>query len=149
MPQYVHLRQIRGTYPGVPISALTATANAEVQKDIIEGLKLNIRVPLKLSFNRQNLDYEVRVKKKDPVGDMAAYILANHPRDTGIVYCTARERCEEVAKMLREKYNLNARHYHAGVGDGDKIRVQEKWRSGEVQIIVATVHPFSCAIDRS
>lgn len=126
-------------YPGVPISALTATANAEVQEDIISRLNLNIREQLKLSFNRQNLDYEVRLKKKDPVGDMAAYILQNHPRDTGIVYCTSRDRCEEVAKMLREKYNLSARHYHAQVADEDKNRIQELWSSGEVQIIVATV----------
>ncbi|EIW60679.1 ATP-dependent DNA helicase [Trametes versicolor FP-101664 SS1] len=145
---YVHLSQIRVMYPGVPISALTATANAEVQEDIISRLNLNIREQLKLSFNRQNLDYEVRLKKKDPVGDMAAYILENHPRDTGIVYCTSRDRCEEVAKMLREKYNLSARHYHAQVADGDKNRVQELWSSGEVQIIVATI-AFGMGIDKA
>ncbi|OJT14202.1 ATP-dependent DNA helicase hus2/rqh1 [Trametes pubescens] len=145
---YVHLSQIRVTYPGVPISALTATANAEVQGDIISRLQLNIREQLKLSFNRQNLDYEVRPKKKDPVGDMAAYIQEHHPRDTGIVYCTSRDRCEEVAKMLREKHNLNARHYHAHLAHEDKNRVQEKWSSGEVQIIVATI-AFGMGIDKA
>ena len=137
--QYAHLSQLRIVYPGVPISAMTGTANAQVQRDIISRLRLTVKEPFKLSFNRPNLDYDVRLKKKNVLEDIATFIREHHPRDTGIIYCSSRDRCEEVAKSLRERYNLNVRHYHAQMVEQDKSRVQHDWSSGRVQIIVATV----------
>ncbi|KAI0362779.1 ATP-dependent DNA helicase [Trametes cingulata] len=148
---YAHLSQIREVYPGVPISALTATANSEVQGDIITRLRMTIREPLKLSFNRPNLDYDVReksTKNTKSIQDMAEYIQQNHPHDTGIVYCSSRNRCEDVAKSLRDHYGLNAKHYHATMVEGDRTRVQQQWSNGEVQIIVATI-AFGMGIDKA
>ncbi|KAI0371806.1 ATP-dependent DNA helicase [Pilatotrama ljubarskyi] len=145
---YAHLSQIRNVYPGVPISALTATANGEVEGDIITRLGMSIREPLKLSFNRPNLDYDVRVKKSKALPEIAEYIRQHHPRDTGIIYCSARNRCEDLAKTLRDVYKLNAKHYHANMSDGDRTRVQQQWSSGEVQIIVATI-AFGMGIDKA
>ncbi|KAI0332077.1 ATP-dependent DNA helicase [Cubamyces sp. BRFM 1775] len=145
---YAHLSQLRIVYPDVPISALTGTANAQVQRDIISRLRLRVKEPFKLSFNRPNLDYDVRLKKKNVLEDIATFIRQHHPRDTGIIYCSSRDRCEEIAKSLREKHNLNARHYHAQMVDQDKTRVQYDWSSGHVQIIVATI-AFGMGIDKA
>ena len=62
-PQYAQLTELRKSYPKVPITALTATANAEIESDIISRLNIPRCARLKLSFNRANLDYEVRPKK--------------------------------------------------------------------------------------
>ena len=94
--QYTQLTELRKNYPTVPISALTATANAEVEHDIVSRLSIPDCVRLKLSFNRANLDYEVRMKKghKGCVDEIAATIQTNYPRDTGIIYCHSRDKCE-------------------------------------------------------
>ena len=125
----------------MPISALTATANAEVDHDIVSRLDMPNCVRLKLSFNRTNLDYEVRPKKghKLCVEEMAKIIQDRFPMDTGIIYCHSRDKCEEVAKELRERHRLKAKHFHAGLDHRDKLRVQTEWSEGEVLIIVATV----------
>ncbi|KAI0670685.1 P-loop containing nucleoside triphosphate hydrolase protein [Trametes maxima] len=144
---YIVLSELRKVYPSVPISALTATANAEVEGDIIAKLGLSIHAPLKLSFNRPNLDYDVRHKKKNAVAEIAQYIKQEHPGETGIIYCNARNRCEEVAKALRDDHGLNARHYHASMSEGDRNRVQDMWSKDEVRIIVATI-AFGMGIDK-
>ncbi|KAI0822656.1 P-loop containing nucleoside triphosphate hydrolase protein [Trametes gibbosa] len=144
---YASLRDLRKTYPGVPISALTATASMEIRQDIISQLGLSIRAPYKLPFNRPNLDYEVRVKKKDFEKEIAAYIKERHPGESGIIYCSSRNGCEEVAMRLRAQ-NINAMHFHASMDSKDKARIQERWNSGEFQVIVATI-AFGMGIDKS
>ena len=96
---------------------------------------------LKLSFNRKNLDYEVRPKKgnKACLAEIAEYIKQNHINETGIIYCLSRASCEDVAKALREKFGLQAKHYHASMNPKDRERVQKEWYRGVVLIIVATV----------
>ncbi|KAI1790726.1 ATP-dependent RNA helicase [Ganoderma leucocontextum] len=147
---YTQLTELRKNFPTVPISALTATANAEVEHDIVSRLNIPSCVRLKLSFNRANLDYEVRPKKghKGCVDDIAAVIQTNYPTDTGIIYCHSRDKCEEVAKELRERFGLNAKHYHAALDPRDKFRVQQEWNQGDVLIIVATI-AFGMGIDKA
>ncbi|KAI0713295.1 ATP-dependent RNA helicase [Earliella scabrosa] len=147
---YTQLTDLRKTYPHVPISALTATANAEVEQDIMARLGMRNPVHLKLSFNRKNLDYDVRPKKgnKACLAEIAEYIKTNHKTETGIIYCTSRNNCEDVAKTLREIYGLQARHYHAQMDPRDRERVQKEWYRGDVLIIVATI-AFGMGIDKA
>ncbi|KAI8998921.1 hypothetical protein BD414DRAFT_476448 [Trametes punicea] len=145
---YANLSQLRASFPGVPITALTGTANREVQGDIISRLHLSVERPLKLSFNRPNLDYDVRYKGKNVLGDIAEFIQNGHQGETGIIYCSSRDKCEEVAKTLRDKFKLNAKHYHAQMAEQDKIRVQREWSNGDVHIIVATI-AFGMGIDKA
>ncbi|KAH9857775.1 hypothetical protein C2E23DRAFT_805636 [Lenzites betulinus] len=144
---YKHLSRLRDNYPGVPIMALTATASKEIQQDIVRELGITVRAPYKLPFNRPNLDYEVRVKKKDFEKEIAAYIKEHHPGESGIIYCGSRNGCEELAKRLRETHGINAKHFHASMDARDKCRVQEMWNVGEFQVIVATV-AFGMGIDK-
>ncbi|KAI9056668.1 ATP-dependent DNA helicase [Trametes sanguinea] len=145
---YVRLNTLRTTYPGVPISALTATASPEVQGDIVTRLHLKIRAPWKLSANRPNLDYDVRHKGKNVLDEIAGFIKSKWPRETGIIYCLSRDKCEEVAKLLRDKFQLSAKHYHAAMAEQDKAQVQQEWSSGRIRIIVATI-AFGMGIDKA
>ena len=130
--------------------ALTATATSKVFTDVVTCLGIDGCLVLKHSFNRPNLSYSVvRKKNKKVVQDIAEWILANHPRATGIIYCFSQRNCEEVAKELRDSHHLRAKHYHAGLPDEDRKRTQDAWKDGTIRIIVATVrvinelHPFS------
>ncbi|KAJ1310380.1 hypothetical protein OPQ81_007118 [Rhizoctonia solani] len=144
---YQGLGFLRQSYPGIPIMALTATANAKVRQDVILKLGITGCVELVQSFNRPNLHYEVRKKGKGVVTDIATYIQAHHHEQTGVVYCLSRAKCEEVAKELREKHAISARHYHAAMTANDKSETQAAWISGECNVIVATI-AFGMGIDK-
>jgi bloom syndrome protein len=58
---------------------------------------------------------------------------------SGIIYCTSKKSCENVAETLSKKHKINARFYHAGLEKEDRMMVQDAWGRNKVQIIVATV----------
>ncbi|ORY29016.1 hypothetical protein BCR39DRAFT_533606 [Naematelia encephala] len=144
---YLRLGELRREYPGVPIMALTATAQNKVQDDIIRSLSIQGCEKLSQSFNRPNLHYEIRPKRKDCLGDIVAFI-STQPKDaSGIIYCSSRDKCEILAKDLRDKHGLEAYHYHAGMSKGDRRKVQEGWQEHKFEIIVATI-AFGMGIDK-
>lgn len=118
--------------------ALTATANEAVMNDVIEQLSIRSCVLLTQSFNRPNLYYEVRPKTKNFMKEIAE-IIHMHRGHSGIIYCLSRNKCEQVAKELRDYHNIKARHYHAQLTADDKNKAQSAWQKGECQVIVATV----------
>lgn len=119
--------------------ALTATANEQVISDVVDRLSMKDCVRLTQSFNRPNLFYEIRPKRRNVVADISAFIKSGHQEETGVIYCLSRKTCEEVARDLRETYGLRAKHYHAQMSADDKARAQNAWQSGDCEIIVATV----------
>jgi len=64
-PEYSKLSLLRQRYPNIPLQALTATATARVQRDIIQ--QLNLRSPdiHVASFDRTNIHYEVQPKDRN------------------------------------------------------------------------------------
>lgn len=128
--------------------ALTATANEQTKADIVERLGIKGCVMLTSSFNRRNLHYSIRDKKRSTiVADMATFIRSNHSGESGVIYCFSRANCEDVAKDLRTTHFLKAEHFHAGMTTQEKKRVQDAWTNGKCDIIVATVRRR--ALDRS
>ena len=86
-------------------------------------------------------------KKRDLETEIARYVKEKHPNETGIIYCNARARTEDVAKRLSDQ-GLKARHFHAGLCDGDKKRIQQQWQNNECNIIVATI-AFGMGVDKA
>jgi bloom syndrome protein len=121
--------------------ALTASANDSITNDIIGTLQISNCVFLKQSFNRPNLHYEVREKKKkaDLFKEIAEFIGTQHASQTGIIYCFERKECEEVAQALKNGFGLKTQPYHAGMSSSEKKVAQDKWQRGQAEIIVSTV----------
>jgi superfamily II DNA helicase RecQ len=127
--------------------ALTATATSEALQDIVNALDLSDYVLLSQSFNRPNLRYKVVPKKKDLDIEIAQYVKAKYPNETGIIYCNARAKTEDVAKRLSNQ-GLKARHFHAKLCSADKKRIQQQWQDNECKIIVATI-AFGMGVDKA
>ncbi|KAL4065428.1 P-loop containing nucleoside triphosphate hydrolase protein [Scleroderma citrinum] len=147
---YASLGILRKQWPDIPIMALTGSANMSAIEDIKESLALRNPVCLKQSFNRSNLYYKVKKKpsqKKELLKEIAGFIQSHHKDDTGIIYCLSRDDCEDVARRLREEFNLSARHFHAGMDRDSKRINQEDWSNGKCKIIVATI-AFGMGIDK-
>lgn len=146
-PDYKDLGNLKQLFSLTPVMALTATANDKVKMDVKVNLRMNNCEEFAMSFNRINLIYDIREKGKNVEDEMVEMIKSKWPGKSGIIYCTSKKKCEIVAESLRFKHGLAAHHYHAGMEKDDRIKVQQRWQSNHIHIIVATV-AFGMGIDK-
>ncbi|MDW7772235.1 MAG: DNA helicase RecQ [Desulfobulbaceae bacterium] len=144
-PEYCKLGRLRQFFPGIPIIALTATAEAHTRKDIMERLRLNGSKCYISGFDRPNIRYSVLEKQK-PFAQLTAF-LQEHEKEAGIVYCLSRKKVEKVTAQLNDA-GYPAASYHAGLSAGTRKQVQDDFLRDDVRIIVATV-AFGMGIDKS
>lgn len=144
-PEYLQLGNLRRLFPGVPLIALTATADEQTRRDILEKLGLHDARCFVAGFDRPNIRYTV-VQKQKPA-DQLRIFLEKHQGQAGIVYALSRRRVEEIAQRLIA-CGLSAAAYHAGLGDAERARVQDAFLRDDLQIVVATV-AFGMGIDKS
>ena len=143
-PEYRRIRTIVEEIGQAPIIALTATATPKVQSDIIKNLGITDATVFKSSFNRPNLQYEIR-DKSDPKREIIKYIKQN-PGKSGIIYCLSRKKVEELAELLNIN-GIKALPYHAGLDARTRAENQDKFLMEEVDVIVATI-AFGMGIDK-
>ncbi len=143
-PEYLQLARLKHLFPGVPVAALTATADKLVRKDIIDKLELRSPEVFISSFNRPNINYYVEAKKN--YFEKLVAFLSKHKNDSGIIYCLSRAGTESLASDLR-KDGFDALAYHAGLEKGEREKTQERFIRDEVKIIVATI-AFGMGIDK-
>lgn len=143
-PEYLQLGQLKQLFPGVPMLALTATADKQTRLDI--PAKLNLQQPdFHLgSFNRHNIQYTV-VEKHQPFKQLLRFIQ-RRPGEAGIVYCLTRNRVEEVAEKLN-KEGIKALPYHAGLSTQIRQKTQEMFQKDDIEVVVATI-AFGMGIDK-
>jgi ATP-dependent DNA helicase RecQ len=143
-PEYVQLGGLRARFPGVPMVALTATADPQTREDIVRVLGLEDATRYVASFDRPNIRYTVR-EKHQPFEQLKRF-LATHEGQAGIIYALSRKRVDELAAKLGE-LGLRAGAYHAGLAAAERVRVQDAFLRDELDIVVATV-AFGMGIDK-
>jgi ATP-dependent DNA helicase RecQ len=144
-PDYLFLSKIRKKFPGIPLAAFTATATKKVQDDIIRILKLHDPLIIRASFDRKELNYQVR-PKTEVLSQISAFIK-NYPKQSGIVYRISRKDVEKTAEHLRKR-DIKALHYHAGLTKEERTKHQELFNNDEVDVIVATT-AFGMGINKN
>ncbi|PXF43807.1 ATP-dependent DNA helicase Q-like 4A [Gracilariopsis chorda] len=148
-PDYKQLAIFKERFPEIPIMALTATATPEVREDVKVQLRISRDcVMFKQSFNRRNLIYEVRKKKKNVIDEIALEIKTIHQGEAGIIYCFSQRDCVQIAETLVEKYHLRALPYHGGLPDNIRRANQSEWSNGRIEVICCTL-AFGMGIDKA
>lgn len=143
--EYTQLRFVKEQFPNVPIVALTATADKVTRNDIVQQLGLAEPEIFIASFDRPNLSLEVRPgQRRFP--QILEFIL-QRPNQPGIIYALSRKNTEDLARKLQDE-GLNAAHYHAGLPDKERSKVQEDFINDNTMVICATV-AFGMGIDKS
>ena len=142
-PSYLKISELRKILPEVPVLALTATATADVVRDIQQQLNFREENVIKGSFNRKNLHYYVRYSD-DKMSDLIK--LINSLKGTGIVYVRNRKKTKEISVFLN-KNNISADFYHAGISHEERAYKQEQWTGDEIRVMVAT-NAFGMGIDK-
>ena len=144
-PEYRRIRPIIGEISPRPIIALTATATPKVQPDIQKNLGLRHAAVFKSSFNRPNLQYEVRPKTEQIDREIIKYILSQG-RKSGIVYCLSRKKVDDFSEILQAN-NIRALPYHAGMDAATRSSNQDAFLMEKADVIVATI-AFGMGIDK-
>lgn len=147
-PEYRRLREmINAINDQLPVIALTATATPKVQSDILKNLELKNPNIFISSFNRPNLYYEIRPKrKKDQTLKEIVRFIMQHRGKSGIIYTLNRKTTEEIADMLVAN-GIKAVAYHAGLDAATRTQRQDMFLMEEVEVIVATI-AFGMGIDK-
>lgn len=144
-PEYLMLAGLKKEFPGVPVIALTATADKLTQKDILEKLNLQNPQVFVSSFNRENITYRVNPKKNS--FNQLINFLEQRKDESGIIYCLSRKSVESLAENLKDE-GFAAEAYHAGLTSEIKAKNQEAFLRDDVKIMVATI-AFGMGINKS
>lgn len=144
-PEYSQLSVLHERFPKVPRIALTATADMDTRKEIIERLGLDVARIFVSSFDRPNIRYQI-IDKTNSRSQLLVFIQAEHPGDAGIVYCLSRKKVEETAAWLIE-HGMRAVAYHAGMSMQERSLNQERFLQEDGIIMVATI-AFGMGIDK-
>jgi len=142
-PAFLTIKNIRPFFKNVPFLALTASATARVQADIIEQLELKNPTIFTSSFERSNLGYHV-IATEDKRTKMLQILLKN-PQPS-IVYVRNRRLTLELASFLQSQ-NIKATFFHGGLPLKEKNKNMDLWMQESVHVIVAT-NAFGMGIDK-
>ncbi len=148
-PSYRNLAGLKARFGGLPVLALTATATASVEKDILTQLGMETPAIFRGSFFRPNLRIHTLKKGGDgpSVRDGILRLVQARSDESGIIYCLSRKSVESTADFLRSK-GIRAVAYHAGLEPQERERAQEAFQKDDVDVVVATI-AFGMGIDKS
>jgi len=127
------------------IGAFTATATADVKKDIIRFLKLQNPVSLTTGFDRPNLYFGVEKPRHKSL--RLFELISQRSGMCGIIYCSTRRSVDIVYNELNRR-SISAARYHAGLDDIERRVSQDTFIQGKVPVIVAT-NAFGMGIDKA
>ncbi|MBI2478433.1 MAG: RecQ family ATP-dependent DNA helicase [Planctomycetia bacterium] len=147
-PDYARLGQFRERLGFPPTIALTATATPDVRGDIEKQLRLKNSQVFITGFARSNLRFEVFESSGARDKNHALLAVLSETPGAGIVYASTRKKCEEVVEFLQQETKRNVGLYHAGLAAEQRRQVQDRFMSGEVDVIVAT-NAFGMGIDKA
>ena len=136
-------RRIGAQIPRRPIIAVTATATARVQSDIIRALRMSNALRVATGFDRPNIHWSVErgVNRRAFISRLMQRV------EPTIAYCATRRSTDTWAAWLRSQ-GVPASSYHAGMDRGARLRSQDEWTLGRTAIMVAT-SAFGMGIDRA
>ena len=144
-PEYRQLSILKREFPNVPIVALTATADRVTRRDIMKQVGVEDAPVFLASFDRPNLSLTVLPGQRRV--EQIKRLIADRPKQPGIVYCLSRKGTEAVCEAL-QKAGISAAYYHAGLDSKERSQAQERFLRDDVQVMVATV-AFGMGIDKS
>lgn len=171
---FKRLSWFRETFPDVPLMCLTATANDQVRRDVLDTLGL-LRSPDRLrtfamTAHRPNLHMEIRFtsdEADDRFDNFVTWLQGVYARRaegarraeldargervknvSGIIYTNSRDECEMIAAALRSE-GVGARPFHARLPPQTKEETLARWIADAegYDIIVATT-AFGMGIDK-
>ena len=148
-PDYFRLADAARYVGARALVASTATATPRVAADIVARLGLRDPVKVTTGFDRPNLAFSV-VPSRSPADKARrlAEALAAPGARPAIVYAGTRVASEALGAELRAALGVEVVVYHAGLGRAERAEAQERFMSGEAEVVVAT-NAFGMGVDKA
>ncbi len=147
-PAYLGIFEFVGSLPKRPaLIALTATATSKVRRDICALLDLRDPECVVTGYDRANLKLGVEKLSPSQKRERIAQFIAEHPGDSGIVYCSTRKDVDSLSGWLRA-LDLSVARYHAGMTKAERDDAQRRFINDDDPIMIAT-NAFGMGIDKS
>ena len=144
-PDYLRLSALAEHLPDVPRMALTATADAATQRDILEKLFPGQQAHVFISgFDRPNI--RLAIQPKASVKAQVKAFVERHKGAAGIVYCRSRKRVEDAAAALQAE-GIPALAYHAGMPAEQRDAIQDRFIAEDGLVMCATI-AFGMGVDK-
>ncbi|KAB1978828.1 RecQ family ATP-dependent DNA helicase [Streptomyces triticiradicis] len=145
-PDYLSLCHVRERIGRPPLLALTASAAAPVRADVVERLGMREAHEVVAGFDRPNITLEVVRHREN--ADKRRWVVERAAAEAkpGIVYAGTRREAEEYAREL-SALGFDSAAYHAGLSAADRSRTHDRFRDGELDVVVAT-SAFGMGIDK-
>lgn len=147
-PDYLTLDAVRAQLGAPPTIALTATATARVQQDILAQLGMPGAQVVVSGFERPNLFYQVveAVGHEEKIAQVER-VLHRRRGESALIYCATRRQVGEVTDTLSQRGWLVG-SYHAGLNDRARAHVQDAFMAGDLPVMVAT-NAFGMGVDKA
>jgi ATP-dependent DNA helicase RecQ len=128
------------------VLAVTATATPEIADDIERQLGRSLHRIVRPTY-RDNLYLSCRKVQGEDDKLWATLDLCQNTDGAGLIYAGSREKCEQLARMLKRQ-GVSTGFYHAGLPPEERAAAQDRFMSGEVRVMAATV-AFGMGVDKS
>jgi ATP-dependent DNA helicase RecQ len=145
-PSYLRLADAADRLGRPPVLALTATAAPPVRADIIQRLRMREVRQVVRGFDRPNLFLAVQRHVADGAKRDAVLAAAAGWSGAGLLYVATRRDTTWYAEALGE-HGRRAAAYHGGLRAADRRPVHDRFRAGELDVVVAT-SAFGMGIDK-
>ena len=142
-PAYLKISNLKEHFPNTAFLALTATATARAQEDIISQLGLVQPAIFQKSFVRKNIAYMV-FQTEDKLYRIEQILKKNSA--SSIIYVRNRKSCTTISNQLNA-LGFKATYYHGGLSSKEKDKNMNLWMQDSAQVIVAT-NAFGMGIDK-
>ncbi|MBF0324881.1 MAG: DNA helicase RecQ [Alphaproteobacteria bacterium] len=143
-PEYLALGELKRALGQVQTLAFTATADAATRADMVERLFDHTPEIFVGGFDRPNL--MLAMQAKDGPRRQILHFLQPRRGQNGIVYCSSRAGCEDLAQALNQAGH-RALVYHAGMEKSLRDANQDTFQRQDGIVMVATV-AFGMGIDK-
>ncbi|MDO5528013.1 MAG: DNA helicase RecQ [Paracoccus sp. (in: a-proteobacteria)] len=143
-PDYLRIGELKRAL-SVPLSAFTATADAETRAEIVSRLFAGAEpVSFLRGFDRPNIHLAFQAKD-GPRAQIMGFAKARRGQ-SGIVYCASRAKTETLAAALNAE-GLEAICYHGGMEPAARRDAETRFQREDGLIVAATI-AFGMGIDK-
>jgi ATP-dependent DNA helicase RecQ len=145
-PDYRNVGRAIQTLNPRSVLAATATAPPDVQADIERQIGRKLVRMVRPTW-RENLFLQCQKVRGEDDKLWATLEACQKNEGAGLIYCMSRDKCEQISRMLK-RYGIEAGFYHAGLPPEERAAAQDRFMSGEVRVMAATV-AFGMGVDKA
>ena len=140
---YFNLKNIKNNFENCSLLIFTNNPSLIIRNNVINLLDMKTILNFKLSYNKPNIYFEVKNKKKikEPYEDILKIIQKNiNDFKSGIIYCDSEDNCKKLSEFLiSSNNNIKCDCIHNGLFEKTQKEIIEKWEKDEIDIIITNI----------